>query len=85
MLKWLRKAGDSTRLDQEIQRTGDIFFPKRWLMATIGQYQSPKAVELVEVYLGKHPDLNPSLKGKLLQAADDLYRFVGMQKGKQAD
>src|SRR5690606_22995944 len=25
---------------EEIQRTGDIFFPKRWLVATIGQYQS---------------------------------------------
>lgn len=30
MLKWLRKAGDSTRLDQEIQRTGvrAAAFPK---------------------------------------------------------
>src|SRR5690606_12878364 len=32
---------------QEIQRTGDIFFPKRWLSATIGQYQSPEALALV--------------------------------------
>ncbi len=65
---------------EEIQRTGDIFFPKRWLVATIGQYQSPGALEQVEIYLGNHPDLNPSLRGKLLQATDDLYRFVGMRK-----
>lgn len=70
---------------EEIQRTGDIFFPKRWLVSTIGQYQSPMALDQVEAYLGKHPNLNPSLKGKLLQATDDLYRFVGMQNGELAD
>lgn len=62
----------------EIQKTGDIFFPKRWLGSTIGQYQSPEAYALVEKYLDGNPDLDPSLKGKLLQASDDLYRFVKM-------
>lgn len=61
---------------EEIQKTGDIFFPKRWLSATIGQYQASEAYELMEKYLADHPDLNPSLKGKLLQATDDLYRYV---------
>lgn len=63
---------------EEIQKTGDIFFPKRWLSATIGQYQSIEAQEMVEEYLEQHPNLEPSLKGKLLQASDNLYRFVGM-------
>ncbi|MBW8245129.1 peptidase M1 [Muricauda oceani] len=63
---------------EEIQRTGDIFFPKRWLSSTVGQYQSKEAQEMVEEYLKHHPDLEPSLKGKLLQATDDLYRFVNM-------
>ncbi|MCR9229099.1 MAG: M1 family aminopeptidase [Flavobacteriaceae bacterium] len=63
---------------EEIQKTGDIFFPKRWLSATVGQYQSKEAQEMVEDYLRQNPDLEPSLKGKLLQASDDLYRFVKM-------
>lgn len=63
---------------EEIQRTGDIFFPKRWLSATVGQYQSKEAYQIVEEYLKNHPGLEPSLKGKLLQASDDLYRFVNM-------
>ncbi|MDF0708351.1 M1 family metallopeptidase [Flagellimonas okinawensis] len=64
---------------EEIQKTGDIFFPKRWLSATVGQYQSEEALELVEKYLEDHPNVNSSLKGKLLQATDNLYRFVNQQ------
>ncbi|MHA7862687.1 M1 family metallopeptidase [Flagellimonas marinaquae] len=64
---------------EEIQKTGDIFFPKRWLSATVGQYQSPEAYQLVETYLEEHPELEPSLKGKLLQATDDLYRYTKMK------
>ena len=63
---------------EEIQRTGDIFFPKRWLSATVGQYQSAEAQKMVKDYLDQHPELEPSLKGKLLQASDNLYRFVKM-------
>lgn len=61
---------------EEIHRTGDIFFPKRWLVASIGQYQSQEAQDLVEEYLEAHPDLDASLRGKLLQATDDLHRFL---------
>lgn len=61
---------------EEIQKTGDIFFPKRWLSSTVGQYQSKEALEYVEKYLKDHPNVNSSLKGKLLQATDNLYRFV---------
>jgi aminopeptidase N len=60
---------------EDIQKTGDIFFPKRWLSTTVGQYQSEEALQMVELYLESRPNLNPSLKGKLLQATDDLYRY----------
>ena len=60
---------------EDIQKTGDIFFPKRWLSSTVGRYQSKEALEYVEHYLDSHPTLNKSLKGKLLQATDDLYRY----------
>lgn len=58
----------------EIQKTGDIFFPKRWLNSTIGQYASPEALGVLETFLKENPDFSSVLKGKLLQATDDLYR-----------
>ncbi|EAZ81152.2 M1 family metallopeptidase [Algoriphagus machipongonensis] len=58
----------------EIQKTGDIFFPKRWVSATVGQYSSQKAANDVNVFLEANPDYNPILKNKILQATDDLMR-----------
>lgn len=70
----------SLQLLEEIQLTGDIFFPKRWLNATIGRYQSQAAMDLVEQFLEEHPQYNPVLKSKLLQATDDLWRFRQQQE-----
>ena len=64
----------SLELLEEIQKTGDIFFPKRWLDSTIGKYNSKEAYNLVLKYLKTHPDLDQNLKNKLLQATDKLYR-----------
>ena len=64
----------SLELLEEIQQTGDIFFPKRWLDSTIGKYTSEEAYNLVLKYLKTHPDLDQNLKNKLLQATDKLYR-----------
>ncbi|WP_010522807.1 M1 family metallopeptidase [Aquimarina agarivorans] len=64
----------SLTLLEEIQKTGDIFFPKGWLNATIGKYNSQEAYEMVEHYLTDHPDLDSNLKQKLLQATDLMYR-----------
>jgi aminopeptidase N len=64
----------SLDLLQEIQQTGDIFFPAGWLQATLGSYQSPTAARTVREFLAAHPDYNPQLRNKLLQAADDLFR-----------
>ncbi|MAE82619.1 MAG: peptidase M1 [Flammeovirgaceae bacterium] len=66
-----------TSLDllQEIQLTGDIFFPKRWLVATIGQYHSQKAYEILNTFHKENPEYNQVLKNKLMQASDDLIRF----------
>ncbi|MFI2741239.1 M1 family metallopeptidase [Zhouia sp. PK063] len=65
---------ESLALLQEIQRTGDIFFPKRWLDNTIGQYHSAYAKEVVDHFFETHPDYSPVLKNKILQAADGIYR-----------
>lgn len=58
----------------EIQRTGDIFFPKGWLDATLGYYSSTEAAVAVREYLTKNPQLRQDLRNKLLQSADMLFR-----------
>ena len=61
-------------LVEEIQRTGDLFFPKRWLTASIGRYSSNFAYNVVVVFLRENPNFSLALKRKLLQATDGLYR-----------
>ncbi len=65
----------SLDLLEEIQQTGDIFFPKAWLNNTIGMYSSPEAYTMVTEFLEANPNLNPQLRLKILQATDDLYRI----------
>lgn len=70
----IRSLKISLELLEEIQKTGDIFFPKRWLDATIGLYSSEEAYALVIKYLEVYPDIDANLKRKLLQVSDKLYR-----------
>lgn len=69
--RYLPKSLD---LLEEIQRTGDIFFPESWLRATLSSYQTPETVQLVRKFLADHPTYNPRLRAKLLQAADGPFR-----------
>ncbi|MCZ6918388.1 MAG: M1 family aminopeptidase [Gemmatimonadetes bacterium] len=64
----------SLELLEEIQRTGDIFFPQRWLGATLGRHNSSRAAAIVLAFIEDRPDLPPRLMGKLLQAADPLLQ-----------
>ena len=64
----------SLELLQEIQVTGDIFFPKRWLDETLGNYNSASAAATVRAFLDERPDYNAQLRMKILQAADPLFR-----------
>lgn len=64
----------SLELLAEIQATGDIFFPQSWLQATFGNYQSNEAAVIVREFLKSHPNYNPRLKAKILQATDNLVR-----------
>ena len=66
---------------REIQATGDIFFPTRWLAATLGGHASPEAADVVRAFLdGEGRDLPPRLRGKLLQEADPLFRAVAISR-----
>jgi len=65
---------ESLELLEEIQKTGDIFFPQSWLSATFGSYQTPQAEKIVTDFLNLHPNYNPKLKDKILQSTDNLHR-----------
>lgn len=66
----------SLEMLEEIQLTGDIFFPINWLGATLRGHQSIQAKEIVEKFLTENPDYPANLKGKILQSADLLFRAV---------
>ena len=55
---------------EEVQRTGDIFFPRNWAGALLGGHTSDEAKAEVERFLNDHSDLNQLLRNKILQAAD---------------
>ncbi|MCX6217884.1 M1 family aminopeptidase [Spirosoma sp.] len=69
--KYLPKSLD---LLEEIQRTGDIFFPESWLRSTLSNYQTPETARLVRTFLADRPTYNARLRAKLLQAADGPFR-----------
>lgn len=64
----------SLELLQEIQITGDIFFPKRWLDVTLANHRTATAVHTVETFLAERPDYNVQLRMKILQSADLMFR-----------
>jgi aminopeptidase N len=70
----------SLEMLEEIQATGDIFFPQSWLQAVLGTYQSKAAAAQVRQFLLQHPQYNPKLKAKILQTADNLFRAESLLK-----
>jgi aminopeptidase N len=75
--KYLRETLDWL---EDIQRTGDVFFPQSWLQASLSGYQTATAAAIVRNFLKEHPDYNPKLKAKILQAADNLFRAEKLMK-----
>jgi len=69
--KYLKESLD---LLEEIQKTGDIFFPQSWLAAIFSSYNNKNAYAVVQEFLKSHPNYNPKLKDKILQATDNLRR-----------
>ena len=70
-----RHVRAALELTREIQRTGDIFFPKRWADASLAGYQSMQEATEVRAYITKLPaDYPPRLRWVLLSAADPLFR-----------
>jgi aminopeptidase N len=74
----LKFVAPSLDLLQEIQRTGDIFFPKRWMDATLSGHRTPEAARIVRAFVDRLPTSYPDrLKRIVLSSADDLFRASG--------
>jgi aminopeptidase N len=59
----------------EVQRTGDIFFPKRWMDATLRGHSSASAALMVRTFLADLPPGYPDrLRRIILSSADELFR-----------
>jgi aminopeptidase N len=63
---------------EEIQRTGDIFFPGRWLDASLGGHNQGEAADAVRDFLAQNPDLSPRLRAKIQQSADMVQRSAAI-------
>jgi aminopeptidase N len=63
----------SLELLEEIQKTGDIFFPRQFITAVISGHQSPTAFYYLKKFLLEHPNFPYRLKNKVLMAADILF------------
>jgi aminopeptidase N len=60
---------------RDIQRTGDIFFPKRWMDATLGGHRSPAAAAIVRAFVDGLPPQYPLPLRRVIQSsADELFR-----------
>ena len=71
----------SLELLWDIQKTGDIFFPKRWLDATLGGHASKDVADAVRDFLKNLPPNYPErLRNITLQSADELYRAADIIK-----
>ena len=59
---------------EEIQRTGDIFFPGYWLSGLLDGHKSDEAKATVRQWIHSHPDLELALMNKLKENAYWLLR-----------
>lgn len=59
---------------REVQRTGDIFFPRNWAGALLGSHRSREAYDELQRWLNDNSDYPPLLRNKILQAAHPLSR-----------
>jgi aminopeptidase N len=71
-------------LVEELQATGDIFFPGRWLDTLLGNHNDPAVWGEVETFLRERPEYPPRLRGKVLQAGDGVRRAARVVHGPDA-
>ena len=64
----------SLEMLREIQQTGDIFFPSRWMNATLWGHQTADVATTVRTFLSRERDYPERLRWTILTAADELFR-----------
>ena len=63
---------------EEIELTGDIFFPQRWIGALFSGHNSPDAAAVIETFFTEHPDYPPHLKNKIYQETYTTRKAAGI-------
>ncbi|MGL5684034.1 MAG: M1 family metallopeptidase [Marinifilaceae bacterium] len=58
----------------DVQRTGDIFFPKGWIQSVLKGHKSIAASDTVKQFLQANPDYPQLMKNKILQSAGHLIQ-----------
>ncbi len=58
---------------EEVQRTGDIFFPGQWSMALLAGHRDTDVRRKVVEFLNAHPDYPVLLRNKILNACFNLF------------
>jgi len=76
-IQYLRPTLD---LLQEVQLTGDIFFPQRWLASSFNGYSSKEASAIVKTFLKENPGYPYYLRNKILQSTDMLERAARLKQ-----
>ncbi len=59
---------------REIQATGDIFFPIRWMESTLSGHRSAEAASTVRAFLAREAAYPQRLQWTILSTADELFR-----------
>ena len=71
--RFVRPALDLLR---DIQRTGDIFFPARWMDATLTGHRSAEVAATLQTFLAENTQYPERLRWTILSMADELLRAV---------
>jgi aminopeptidase N len=72
----IRFVRPSLELLREIQQTGDIFFPARWIESVVAGHRSPEVAAIVRDFLGRELQYPQRLRWTVLTAADELFRVA---------
>jgi aminopeptidase N len=77
----VRFVRPSLELLREVQQTGDIFFPGRWIESVLAGHRSGEVAAIVRDFLGRELQYPQRLRWTVLTAADELFRIATLSEG----
>ena len=72
-VKYIHPALEELR---EVQRTGDIFFPRNWVGSLLEGHSTQRALNEIYYFFVAHPDYPELLRNKIMQARWNLQRMT---------